>query len=211
MTNQHPRRIDHRIPARQRTAPPPPVPLLRRGGITLRYAEPNGGDLRLIHGWMNAPHVAEFWNQDWPLEHWGAHLAQMYDDTYERPYIAELNGRPIAYVELYRSARDVVADHYAAHPWDLGLHGAIGETDLVGKNLAFLFWLDVIPAIFRAETECEAVVTDPAANHPVAVRLDQLVADRIGGENLGEVELPHKTAVLFRYSRSGARMALDRH
>lgn len=211
MTDQHPRRIDHRIPASQRTAPPPPVPLLRRGGITLSYAEPNGRDLRLIHSWMNAPHVAEFWKQDWPLEHWEAHLSQMYDDTYERPYIAELNGRPIAYVELYRSARDVVADHYAAHPWDLGLHGAIGETDLVGKNIAFLFWLEVIPAIFRAEPECGAVVTDPSADHPVAVRLDQLVADRIGGENLGEVDLPHKTAVLFRYSREGAGAILNHH
>lgn len=205
--DEHPRRIDSRIPASQRVAPVPPLPELT-GSIRLRFAAPDGEDLRLVHEWMNAPHVARFWEQDWPLERWRAHLAQMYDDTYERPYIAEFEHRPIGYVELYRAARDVVADHYPAHAWDLGLHGAIGVSDLVGKNIAFRFWMDIIPAIFAAEPQCRAVVTDPAADHPMAVRLDQGIANRFGGENLGEVQLPHKKAVLFRYSRAGAQAAL---
>ncbi|MDO5052698.1 MAG: GNAT family N-acetyltransferase [Pseudoclavibacter sp.] len=196
----HPRRIDDRVPASARTAPAPPLPLLH-GEIRLRYAEPDGEDLRRIHAWMNAPHVAPYWQQDWPQERWRAHLGQMYEDDYERPYIAEFRGEPVAYVELYRAARDVVAEHYDADPWDLGLHGAIGERSAVGKNLAFRFWLEVIPAIFAAEERCTAVVTDPAADHPVAVRLDQLAADRMGGQRLGEVRLPHKRAVLFRFPR----------
>lgn len=206
-TRSHSRRIDDRIPPSQRVAPAPLLPRLVEGQVHLRYAQPDGDDVRRVHEWMNAPHVAEFWQQDWPLDHWQAHLAQMYDDTYERPYIAEFRGRPVAYVELYRAARDVVADHYEAHAWDLGLHGAIGERQAIGKNLAFRFWMDVIPAIFAGEPECQAVVTDPAADHPVAVRLDQLAADHLGGERLGEVQLPHKRAVLFRFSRAGAEAA----
>ncbi|MGO2111455.1 MAG: GNAT family N-acetyltransferase [Pseudoclavibacter sp.] len=207
MPTAHARRIDERVPESARVAPAPPLPQLP-GDLVLRYAAPDGDDLARIHAWMNAPHVAPFWQQDWSIERWAAHLAQMYTDTYERPYVAEFRGEPIAYVELYRSARDVVADHYDADPWDIGVHGAIGERQATGKNLAFRFWMDVIPAIFAAEAECTAVVTDPAADHPVAVRLDQYAADRIGGERLGEAQLPHKRAVLFRFSRVGALASL---
>lgn len=199
----HSRNIDWRIDPSFLVAPEPPLPVLKRPRMSLRRAEPSGEDLRLIQEWMSAPHVAPFWDQAWSLERWGAHLSQMYEHRFERPYIAELDGRPAAYVELYRSGRDVVADHYDAEPYDLGLHGAIGEAAFVGKNLAALFWLEVIPAIFEAEPECRAIVTDPAADHPVAVRLDQFVADAVGGERVGEVELPHKRAVIFRYSRDG--------
>ncbi|MEF3323261.1 MULTISPECIES: GNAT family N-acetyltransferase [Gulosibacter] len=181
--------------------PEPPLPELTLRQMTMRRAEPYGEDLRNIYEWMNADHVAPYWEQAWTMSRWQRHLEQMYAHTYERPYIVDVNGRPGAYIELYRAARDCVADHYRADRYDIGLHGAIGARELVGKNLAFLFWLDVIPAIFAAEPECESIITDPAASHPVAVRLDQVVADRVGGENLGEVELPHKRAVLFRFGR----------
>src|SRR5699024_13774 len=113
------------------------------------------------------------------LAQWHAHLSQMYDNTYERPYILEIGGEAVGYVELYRAARDVVADHYDAHAWDIGLHGAIGNTDYVGKTVGFRFWMDVIPAIFHAEPQCRAVVTDPAVDNAMAVRLDQGIANRI--------------------------------
>lgn len=200
-TAEHPRIIDARIPDSQKVAPKPPVPELTEKRY-LRLAAPDGADCQLIHDWMKAPHVAPAWKQDWPLEQWHAHLSQMYDNTYERPYILEYDGEAVAYLELYRAARDVIADHYDAHAWDIGLHGAIGNIKYVGKTLGFRVWMDIIPALFRAEPQCRAVMTDPAVDNEMALRLDQGVANRIGGENLGEAQLPHKKAVLFRYSRA---------
>ena len=203
-TADHPRIIDARIPASQRTAGAVPTPSLA-APFGLRLADPGSADVTRITAWMSAPHVAPYWQQAWPEERWHDHLRRMFEDTYERPYIVSIDGREFGYVELYRAARDVVADHYEAEPHDIGLHGAIGDLDYVGKNVAFRFWLAIVPAIFEADPQCRRVVTDPAADHPVAVRLDALASAKLGGRELGRVELPHKAAVLFEFPRPDAR------
>jgi len=181
--------------------PAPPTPVLPAPWL-IRVARADGDDLDLVHGWMNAPHVAPFWDQAWSRERWADELGTQLAGSYSRPYIVEMSGRPFMYVELYRAARDVVADHYPALPHDIGLHGAIGEPDMAGRGIAFRFWLHILPAVFAAEPQCRRVVTDPAAEHTVARRLDEGVARRVGGSMLGEVQLPHKRAALFVYPRS---------
>jgi RimJ/RimL family protein N-acetyltransferase len=182
-------------------APPTPVP---DGPWEIRPATADGADLDLVHRWMNAPHVAPFWDQAWPKERWARTLAGQLAGDYSRPYIVHWRGREFAYLELYRCAKDVVARHYPALPHDIGYHGAVGEADLAGRGLALHFLLKLIPAIFAAEPGCTRVLTEPEAGNRAARRIDQALADRVGGTLLGEIELPHKRAALFAYPRTPA-------
>ena len=43
--------------------------------------------------------------------------------------------RPLAYVEAYRVARDVIAEHHPIAAHDLGIHLAIGDPDRTGRGL----------------------------------------------------------------------------
>ncbi|MGO1050182.1 GNAT family N-acetyltransferase [Crossiella sp. CA198] len=198
-----PREIHTGLAAAALAAGPPPLPVLT-APWSMALVRPEGEDLDLVHEWMNLPHVAEFWDQAWPRERWAATLRAQLAGTYCRPFILRLGGRPIGYVELYRAARDVVAAHYPALPHDVGLHGAIGDPEVAGQGLAYKFWLEVIPAVFAAEPDCRRMVTDPAADHRVARRLDAAVAVVTGGGLLGEVDLPHKRAALYAYPRTPA-------
>lgn len=181
--------------------PAPPTPALPTPWL-MRVARADGEDLDLVHRWMNAPHVAPFWDQAWSKQRWADELATQLAGTYSRPYIIELNGQPFMYAELYRAARDVVADHYPADPYDIGVHAAIGEPEMAGRGLAFRLWLYVIDGLFAAEPRCRRLVTDPDAAHTVARRLDDGVARHTGGALLGEVQLPHKRAALYAYPRT---------
>ncbi|TCP45115.1 RimJ/RimL family protein N-acetyltransferase [Tamaricihabitans halophyticus] len=181
----------------------PPIPVLPEPW-RLVPARADGTDLDLVHGWMNSPQVAPFWQQAWPRERWAAELRTQLAGNYCRPFLLLLNERPIGYIELYRAARDVVAHHYPALPHDTGLHGAIGEPDLIGRGLAYRIWLHMIEAVFAADPHCRRMITDPAADHQVARRLDAAVARKVGGAELGEVELPHKRAALYIYPRTPA-------
>lgn len=184
-------------------AGPPPLPTLP-SPWGLRFARADGHDLDLIHKWMNAPHVAKFWDQAWPKQRWAEELETQLAGDYSRPFILTLDGREMGYVELYRAARDVIAAHYPALPNDLGVHGAIGEPDLAGQGLAYRFWVHLIKAVFEVEPGCRRLVTDPDAGHRVARRLDEGVARKMGGRLMCEADLPHKRAALYVYPRTPA-------
>ncbi|MCP2260046.1 Protein N-acetyltransferase, RimJ/RimL family [Streptoalloteichus tenebrarius] len=178
---------------------PPPVPVLA-GPWRMRLARPEGEDLDLIHGWMNAPHVAPFWDQAWPRQRWADALAGQLAGTYSRPFVVDLDGEPFAYVELYRAARDVVAAHYDARPHDVGYHVAIGDKDRIGKGIGGKLFRAVIDGVFAAEPECARIVSEPDARNEAARRMDV----KLGLHFLGEVDLPHKRAALFIYPRTPA-------
>src|SRR5690606_39688434 len=83
---------------------------------------------------MNRPHVADFYDQAWPRERWAEELAGQASGTFSRPLIISEDGADIAYIELYRAARDVVGRTYPAEPHDVGLHIAIGRRVDTGRG-----------------------------------------------------------------------------
>ncbi|HEX8705442.1 MAG TPA: GNAT family N-acetyltransferase, partial [Myxococcaceae bacterium] len=84
-------------------------------------------DLERVHRWMQAPHVAAFWKQAWPVEPWRAELERQAAGNHSLPCMLALEGEPVAYLEVYRVVRDRLAGHYPVRPYDLGVHVAIGE------------------------------------------------------------------------------------
>ncbi|MFC9977667.1 GNAT family N-acetyltransferase [Spirillospora sp. NPDC127200] len=180
-------------------AGPPPVPELA-APFSCRVARPDGADLELIHRWMNLPHVAATYDQAWTRERWAAEIEGQLAGEFTRPFIVEYEGRPIAYVELYRAARDVVAGTYPALPHDVGFHIAIGETDSVGRGVGGRIFRAFIDGVFAAEPACTRIVSEPDAGNEIARKVDT----KLGLRFLGEVDLPHKRAALFIYPRTEA-------
>lgn len=171
---------------------PPPAPALAPPW-SLAAVGPEGAELDRVQRWMCEPHVARFWDQAWPRADWSDEVARQLAHDHSRPWTLWLDGEPLAYVEVYRAARDVVADHYAAAAHDLGIHIAIGDARRTGRGLGPGALRAVADGLFRAEAACDLVVGDPDAGHAVARR----AFEAAGFGLLAEVELPHKRAAIL--------------
>lgn len=175
-----------------RRAGPPPTPLLA-APWSARELTPRGADLDLVHRWMNEPHVVASWGQAWSRERWAAELRGQLEGEHSRPHLVCLDDQPLAYVEIYRVARDVVATRFPVHPHDLGVHVAIGEVGRTGRGLGTATLCVVSDGLLRAEAACTRILGDPAAEHEVACRAFAAA----GFRPVCEVDLPHKRALLF--------------
>ena len=124
--------------------------------IALRPLE-GDGDLALVHGWMQQPHVAPWWGLDGPVQRLVAHLrAQPHAES----WIGLEDARPFAYVETYAVADDPLCAHYAARPGDRGFHLLVGPPELLGSGAARRLVRHVL-ALLLAEEDTTRVVCEP--------------------------------------------------
>jgi len=169
-------------------------------GLTVRLARPDGADLKLITAWNAQPHVAAFWHQDWSQSQWRDELRRQLTSPDLLPCLVELDGVPVAYLELYRAATDRIAALYPAHPGDLGVHIAIGDPTLLGRGIGRRVLAHVAHALVTGTVGCQRVVAEPDARNVASVRAFRaagFIADR-------ELTLPEKTALLLIYSEASA-------
>jgi len=159
--------------------------------ITLRRVTLKN-DLKILHEWMNYPHVAEFWKLDKSREELHQHFTKALADDHHRLYIININGVDLAYTELYHAARDRLAEKYSPHPDDWGIHLLIGPREQIGKGYSESIVRCLIHCIFAC-TAAEKVVGEPDSRVKAFLKL----AEYIGYENQGLIEFPEKTAVLF--------------
>jgi RimJ/RimL family protein N-acetyltransferase len=162
---------------------------------------PDGPAVALVAGWMAEPHVAAFWRQDWPEAVWADEVRRQRAGTHSRPWVVSLDGAPVAYVEVYRVACDVIALHHPVAPHDLGVHIAVGDPVRVGRGLGRRLLADVAEALLAADPACGRVLGDPEATHDVARRAFAAA----GFVPVREVDLPHKRAALMARDRATAR------
>ena len=86
-------------------------------------------DLSMLRGWLEQPHVAEWWGD---VDEELAQIADAIDSISTEPLIVELDGRPIAYLQSYDPHLE--DDHpYQDQPFGtLGLDLTIGDPALTG-------------------------------------------------------------------------------
>ncbi|MFY0530475.1 GNAT family N-acetyltransferase [Archangium gephyra] len=176
--------------------PAPPVPrLLAPWSARAAHTQ---GDLELVHRWMQAPHVAAFWKQDWPLERWREELLRQLGGIHSLPCLVHHEGEPVAFLEVYRVVRDRLAGHYPQRPYDLGVHVAIGETGRTGQGLGRALLRAVAEGLLAAEPRCTRVVAEPDIRNAPSLR----AFTAAGFRTVGDISLPDKTAALLVYPRS---------
>lgn len=177
-----------------RAAPAPPLPTLP-APFDLRSAAPDSDDPETLADWMNRPHLLAAWEQPWSAQRrrqdWQAQLA----GSYSRPILVgydfaaagrpELGRREVAYLELYRPAKDEIARLYHADPYDVALHIATADIELVGRGFMAEFIRALLPAIFAAEPKCRRLLADPDHRN-VAVRR---LCEKNGWPSLGEFDI----------------------
>ncbi|WP_018788708.1 GNAT family N-acetyltransferase [Micromonospora sp. CNB394] len=195
------REVTDDLDPRVLAAGPPPLPG-PAGSDTgeawrFRLADPRCGDADLVADWMARPHVDLFWEQAWPAERWAAVLRRQLDGECTRPLIAARGGLDLAYLEVYRTPRDVVGRHYPAQVHDLGVHIAIGPPEATGRGVGRNLVRTLAQALFDADPACRRIVADPDVRHEVARRMFR----HAGFSPMSEVDLGHKRATLMSCER----------
>jgi RimJ/RimL family protein N-acetyltransferase len=176
--------------------PAPPVPQVRApwSARPARVAE----DLERVHLWMQAPHVAEFWKQAWPVERWRSELERQAAGDHSLPVMLEFEGVPLAYLEVYRVVRDRLAGHYAEQPHDLGVHVAIGDLGRTGRGLGRALLRAVAEGLLAADPRCTRVVAEPDSRNAPSLR----AFTAAGFRTVGPITLSDKNATLLVFPRS---------
>jgi acetyl CoA:N6-hydroxylysine acetyl transferase len=155
-------------------------------------------DLALVHGWMQEPHVAPWWELEGPAEGVRAYLeAQSALAHLDCWIVIEDEGwLPVAYVETYRVPQDPVAAYYEAEPGDRGFHLLVGPPELLGTGLAQAIVCHLVRRLL-GQFGITRVVCEPD------VRNARMLAfcRALGGEELATLQMPGRTAVLFAWTR----------
>ena len=178
-------------------AGPPPAPRLEPPW-SVRPLSAEGDDPELVSRWMNEPHVALFWEQAWPARRWAETIRGQLAGDYSRPYLVSYEESPLAYVEIYRTPRDVVGQHYPADPYDLGVHLAIGDRQRTGRGRGRALVRAIAEGLAVADPRCRRVLADPDERHLVARRTFVAAGYRL----IGVRDLGHKHAALHFYDLS---------
>jgi aminoglycoside 6'-N-acetyltransferase len=161
------------------------------GTVSLRRATPD--DLPLLRHWDEQPHViASDPNDDWG---WEVELQRRPD--WREQLIAELDGRPIGYVEIIDPAReeshywgDVPAGLRAVDIW-------IGEAECLGRGYGTQMMRLALRRCF-AEPSVEAVLVDPLASNTRAHRF----YERVGFRFVEERRFGEDDCLVYRLERA---------
>lgn len=153
------------------------------------------GDLELLRHWDEQPHVvASDPNDDW---HWEDELGKQYD--WREQLVAELNGRPIGYVEIIDPLLE--EEHY----WGTGIEPNlraidiwIGEADCLGKGYGTRMMRLALERCF-APPEVTAVIIDPLASNTDAHRF----YERLGFKFVERRQFGDDDCFVYRLERAG--------
>ncbi|MEU5408115.1 GNAT family N-acetyltransferase [Nocardia asteroides] len=204
------------LPADVAAAPAPALPVFE-APFSMRVADPDGTDPELLAEWMARPHLLESWEQDYDADRRRADIRAQLAGTYSRPHILSLDfavlGEPeqgvrdIAYIELYRAAKDEIGRLYDARPGDIGFHIATADTRVIGKGIMSAWIAGMATAIFAANPECRRVVGDPDHRNQAICRS----FDKIGWQRVGEFDVrPTRRIALYATPRTPADLPVAR-
>ncbi|WP_373305183.1 GNAT family N-acetyltransferase [Streptomyces lucensis] len=160
-------------------------------------------DLPLIHGWMNDPAVAEFWELAGPRQRLEDHLrAQLAGDGRSVPCLGTLDGVPMSYWEIYRADLDPLARHYPARPHDTGIHVLVGRAEDRARKLGSGLIRAVADLVLDRRPACARVVAEPDLRNVPSVAAFLSAGFRYAAE----VDLPGKRAALMIRDRALRRV-----
>ncbi|KZS70114.1 siderophore biosynthesis protein [Mycobacterium kansasii] len=142
-----------------RDVPPPPTPAVP-SPYAFRLADPDT-DAEMIAEWMSRPHLARAWECVWPAARWQRYLRAQLDGNYSRPFVGSLDGQYHGYLELYRAAKDLISTLYESDPYDLGIHAATADPNIITLGVAQLLLPHFVASVLNAEPQCRRIIFDP--------------------------------------------------
>jgi acetyl CoA:N6-hydroxylysine acetyl transferase len=153
-------------------------------------------DAELLHGWMNKPHVEEYWAMAWPLDRIRDYLQRHDDDPTRSAHIGFVDDEPVGYFEAYDPAHDVLGAHYEVQPGDVGAHVLVGEEQYLGRYSVTLGF--ATNRFLFDDPATQRIVGEPdVRNHKFLTLLAFL-----GFRKETEIDLPDKRAALMVCERA---------
>ncbi|OBK30733.1 siderophore biosynthesis protein [Mycobacterium asiaticum] len=176
--------------------PPPPTPVVP-SPYACRLVDP-GADAEMIADWMSRPHLVRGWDSAWPASRWQQYLRAQLDGNYSRPFVGSINGVYHGYFELYWTAMDVIGTRYESEPYDLGIHPAIADPEIVHDGIAQFLLPHVVASVLNAETQCRRIIFDPDRRNKPA----RLFCESGGCVFLGEHDVKDRRLALYVLPRT---------
>jgi RimJ/RimL family protein N-acetyltransferase len=129
-------------------------------------------DLRLLHEWIQRPHVRRWWSKDETYEQVVEHYLPAIEGAEPTDlYVVLLDGRSIGFMQTY-----LVADYpeYAAlvgaGEGAAGVDLFIGEAELTGKGIGSEMLRRFVSEIVFAKPWVRSCIADPEAENVASVR-----------------------------------------
>lgn len=147
--------------------------------IRFRLLTPD--DLRLLHEWLQRPHVKQWWSERETYEDVVEHYLPAIEG--KRPtdlYLAQLDERPIAFVQTY-----LVSDHpeYAELVGEgdgvAGMDLFIADAGLTGRGLGSELIRRFVDEIVFARPGTVSCIADPDARNVASVRAFEKAGFRV--------------------------------
>ncbi len=124
-----------------------------------------GADLPTVGAWLDQPHVAAWWDD---VDDKAAEIREAMADPATRPFVVELDGRPIGYIQCYDPHLEDAHPYRDQPKGTLGIDQFIGEPDLVGIGHGTRLVAAFVESLFRQGAT--RVITDPDPANGRAVR-----------------------------------------
>lgn len=153
-------------------------------------------DLTLLESWLRQPHALEWWGDDvlGSLEE----IIEAAEGVDTEPLIVELDGTPIAYLEIYDPHLE--DDHpYQDQPFGtLGLDLTIGDPALIGRGHGTAILQQLSEQLF--EEGAPQLLVDPHPDNARAIR----AASKAGFREIGHRNSIEGAVVLMaRFAEAG--------
>jgi RimJ/RimL family protein N-acetyltransferase len=179
-----------------RNVPPPPTPVVPTP-YAFRLADPDT-DAEMIAEWMTRPHLARSWECVWPASRWRRYLRAQLDGNYSRPFVGSLNGKYHGYLELYRAAKDSISTRYESDPYDLGIHAATADPEIIDLGVAQLLLPHFVASVLNAEPQCRRIIFNPDHRS----KGTRHFYENVGCVFLGEYEVANRLLALYVLPRT---------
>jgi aminoglycoside 6'-N-acetyltransferase len=164
-------------------------------------------DLAQLHSWLQQPHVAEWWDDasetiEGVEAKYGDRTAGGSGVT---PWITEIDGRPVGFVQWYRVEDE--ADWYpglAIPPGTVALDIAIGDPAYIGQGHGRRIVLEFVHHVVRTTMpDCPEVWIDPDPRNERAVRAYRAAGFTDTGIDLPDLDHPGQLRRLMKMSWAG--------
>jgi aminoglycoside 6'-N-acetyltransferase-1b/aminoglycoside 6'-N-acetyltransferase-2 len=173
----------------------PPSP-----NVTLRLL--TAQDLPMLHGWLNRPHIVEWWGGEEARPTLDEVLAEYHPDALAvhkvTPYIAMLGDQAIGYAQSYIAMGS--GDGWWDDVTDPGVRGidqSLSDADQLGKGLGTQLVQALVARLF-SDPAVTAVQTDPAPHNARAIRC----YEKAGFRQIRQIITPDGPAVYMLQTRT---------
>ena len=164
-------------------------------------------DLPLLREWLGRPHVAEWWDTgSETFEAVEARYGERIGRTHPvQPWVFELGGRPVGFVQWYRVADEAKwFPGVDIPPETVAMDLAIGDPELIGKGLGRRVVLEFAHHVLRSLVpDSPEVWIDPNPRNERAVRAYRAVGFVDTGIDLPDPDNPAEVRRLMRMAWAG--------